>query len=273
MWLQEHKLFKLLSIVALCGIIMSVTLHNYFFMKQEDIVFLKAAPVAIMISLLIGYFFIYEFTIYSSGLTFGMVFCLIGDVLLALYDPSKDDNSSINKTVFLLIGGVFFLFGRLLFTFIMMVKPYRRLVVIRYSWKLLLISHLVCVSIFTALGLFNAIFNPSLISISTLFYLFLGFGLPMSYAILRLNPMLSLNDHESRESIVAKSFSLVGIVLFNLSDLLLLTVMFTDWLPTYCTLISDDMYWCAMYLLTISVVRASKEDVERGIIYQPLANV
>jgi len=76
--------------------------------------------------------------------------------------------------------------------------------------------------------------------------------------------MILVNDFEITESKTSCVFAFLGILFFNVSDLLLFICIFTDTFPSYVILIADNIYWLSMYLLTVSVVRSPYEYVEKG---------
>jgi len=210
----------------------------------------------ILTFLTFAYMFIYRVSIYSSIVLFSLFLCSIGDVLIGLYDPSVAYIYR-SQTIYFVVGGICFFLARVLFCIMFMVKPYTKIDIIHYSWKKMLLSHILFMIPFIILGILNIVKETSFITISVFIYIFFGFGIQLSYAFLRIGVL----KEESKWSCI---FGFIGMFLFNISDILLFISMYTNWVPTYVIPISDNVYWLAIYLICISIVRSSNEYIEKG---------
>lgn len=255
---MEHKVFRIVASIAASCIFGAITAFNYFTLSGSSNVSLKLSlkicPSIILLMLTIFYIMYYKNTIYSFLTSIFLSFCLMGDVLLALYEPKLAGDVN-NKTVFLILGGSAFLIGRIILLFAFALNKCK---LINYNIKKMLISHVVFNIPFITLGVLNLVYNKfKIISIIILLYAFFGFGFQLSYAFLRINAI-------REESTYSSIFGFLGIFLFNISDVLLLSaVMFTPFFPDYVITISDDYYWLGLFLITISIVRYPKTSLEK----------
>lgn len=260
---MNHKIFRILCLSVLIGLIILSTVYDYFVRKNYNMpikLVIKSAPMLCLMILDFSYIIIYRATLYSCGILLSLLLCLIGDLFMGVYDPSTVAATE-NSFLYLILSGSFFFTARILFTVILAIKPYKKVSLIRYDFRKILMSH-ICFSIpFLILGLLNITRDTSLNSIFVSLYIILGFGIPLSYSFLRIG---ALNDFEIQESKISSILGFLGILLFNASDIILFIVLFTNWLANYVVLISINLYWLSMYLMTISIVRSSEEYVERG---------
>lgn len=278
---MEHKLFKILSIVLFLISILFVTLYDYFVLIEDEVrlkIGLKVTPVLLNMLYITLYIFFYRLTIYSSVLLLSLFLCLLGDISLGVYDPSIKIIHNIDKhdnLGYFLIGGCFFLLARLLLTLIFALRPYDRMILIHFQKKKLIISHVLFSAPFILLAIINLIFIKDLRSVGILIYIICSFGFPMSYAFLRMLYPLQ----EILESFYSCLSAFIGISLFNLSDLLLFVYLLypssgntlnTINNPKVLDIISINIYWLALYLITISVIRSSFYTIEKGIYLEDL---
>lgn len=263
---MEHRIFKICGFSALLLIIVFASIYNCLVIINSGFeyrIVVKTCPMIILTFLIFGYMFIYRVSIYSSIILFSLFFCTLGDILIGIYDPSVAYISR-NQTIYFIVGGSFFLIARVLFCIMFMFKPYRKVDIIRHSWKKMILSHIIFMIPFIVLGILNIVKETSFITISVFIYMFFGFGIQLSYAFLRIGAL----EEESKWSSL---FGFIGMFLFNISDILLFISMYTDWVPSYVTPISDNIYWLAIYLICISVVRSSNEYIEKGNSYIPIS--
>lgn len=263
---MEHRIYKIFAFVQLLIIIVLATLYDCFSLMNIAFDYRLAIKILPMIALMIltfAYMYIYRVTIYSALLMLSLILCSLGDIFIGLYDPSVEYIDK-NKTVYFLVGGSCFLTSRILLAVMFAIEPYKKFKIISHSWKSLLISHFLFMAPFTVLGILNIVRQTSFVTISLFLYMFFGFGIQLSYAFLRINKL----PDESPWSCI---FAFTGMLLFNLSDILLFISMYTDWVSSYVILISDDIYWLAMYLISISVVRCRYEYIEKGRAYLPIS--
>jgi len=263
---MEHRIYKIFAFASFLILVVLATLYNCFSLMNiafDYRIAIKILPMIVLMILTFVYMYIYRVTIYSVLLMFSLTLCSLGDIFLGLYDPSVEYIDK-NKTVYLIVGGSCFLTTRVLFAVMFAIEPYKKFKIISHSWKALLTSHILFMIPFTILSILNIVRETSFVTIILFLYMFFGFGVQLSYAFLRIN---KLDD----ESIWSCIFAFIGMGLFNLSDILLFISMYTHWVPSYVTLISDDIYWLAMYLISISVVRCRYEYIEKGKAYLPIS--
>ena len=277
---MEHKQFNIISLIVLCLIIISAICFNYIAsindletlsQKHNEYlkILLKVLPMAFVIGLNLIYFFIYRITVYSIFNMGCLFFCFIGDILVGLYDPNIAEVET-NKNIYIIFGGAIFFLARILWTVIFMIKPYKNISCIHYMPYKILISHAAWITFFILLALPLLLQNTKLVTVLAFVYIGISFGFPISYAFLRLinRKRINILPNESfgiaNESFIAVTLSFLGILLFNISDLLLLYTIQTNLFPNYVILISDNIYWLSMYLLTISIVRSPDKTIEKG---------
>lgn len=257
---MEHKSFRVFSLFILLINLVFIFLYNYInFQKQHfyEKIFLKLIPSLCNMSIPIFYYFKYRITIYALLIHLTLFFCLVGDLLLGLYNPDLLETVNF-KEVYLIVGGFAFLLARMSILLAMILYPSTRFKLIRHNYISLILSHLLFNIPFVIVAF--AVFSsklPGLIYASIILYILLGFGMQLSYSFLRINAI----DGESRYSSI---IGFLGILFFNISDILLLVTMFTNFLPSYCLLISDNIYWLGIFLLSISIVRSPYVVEERG---------
>lgn len=261
---MQHKQFRICSIAILILVCFSVGFFDYITIsnKYDEIKLLvKTFPLVFLLFLNAFYFFIYRATIYSIFTFSSLFFCLIGDLFLGLYTPLEN-----NDKIYLIVGGSVFLLARLNWIFIFLVKPYKNIIRIRYNNCELFTSHIIWTFTFIAISIPLLYKNIKIITILSFLYIILGFGLPVSYAFLRLinRKEISISDNDiAHESLFSLWTAFLGILLFNISDILLLYTLQTELFPNYVVLISDHIYWLSMYLLTISIVRCKYTLIEK----------
>lgn len=272
---MEHKTFRILTLLSILCIIGATIGFNLVENDKIKLV-LKIFPVSILIALSFFYIIHYKFTYYAFLTSLVLFFCLLGDIFMSLFEPSIAGQMS-DKDFYLIMGGASFLTARIILIFVFalnteknkhstetIISPRKVLNsssnrFIKYKRLVFWISH-ICFNLpFVALGIiFLIFFKYSEISIFVLIYFILGFGTQLSYAFLRINAI-------PEESIVASIFGFVGMFCFNVSDVFLLTTLLTNLLPNYTIIISNYIYWLAMILITISIVRYSETSVEKEI--------
>lgn len=266
---MKHKTFRILSLVTLFILIFLSSIYDYFIKKDFKLSYrliMKISPNFSLMILSFSYMFIYRITIYSSGILLSLLLCLIGDIFMGIYDPSITDTSK-NQMIYILLGGSFFFLTRFLLVIVFATKPYKRVSLIEYGWKKVVFTHIFFSIPFLILGILNIWRDTSLTNIFVSAYIITSFGIPLSYSFLRIG---ALNNFEIQESKISSLFGFLGMILFNLSDILLFISLFTNWVKSYTLLISINIYWASMYLITISMVRSSEEYVEKGKDYYPL---
>lgn len=263
---MEHRIFKIFGFFSLLIIIVLASVYDFLIIDKAGIGYrlaIKISPMIILTSLVFSYMIIYRSTLYSSIVLFSLFLCSLGDIFIGLYDPSAAYISR-KQTIYFIVGGSCFFLTRFLYCIMFAIKPYKKFSIIIYPWKKLVLSHILFTIPFTILGILNMIKETSFITISVFIYMLFGFGVQLSYAFLRINTL----DEESKWSSI---FGFIGMFLFNVSDILLFISMYTNWLPTCVMPISDNIYWIAIYLICISIVRSPYEYIEKGKSYLPIS--
>lgn len=261
---MQHIKFRILSALLACLITVFVGLYIYFTITNRDLglkLGIKICPVVCCMIYTILYIINYRFTIYSCFTFLSLFFCMLGDLFIGLYDPVLE-NTGKDQTVYFILGGGCFMAARFILMIIFMIKPFSRISIIRYDKIKAILLHINCTLPYLIFAIYNWIRIPNFISGCTFAYLTVFFGLPASYAYLRIG---ALDNLEVKESEISCYIALYGITFFNISDILLIIGMFTNWLPASTVLVSNVIYWIAIYLLTISIIRTSDERMERGI--------
>ena len=257
---MEHKSFRIFSFAILLVILSFIIIYNVWSILYSEFygkLVLKLIPSFCIMSIPIFYYLYYRMTLYTLFIHIMLFFCLLGDLFLGLYDPNVAE-LPLFKNIYLILGGGSFLLARGLILLTMILYPASRLKLIKHSCISLIISHVLFNIPFIGLS-FIFYFNNNNITITifVMIYIILGFGFQSSYSFLRIKAI-------EWESYFSSVFAFVGIMLFNVSDFILLSTMFTPIFPSYCILIADNIYWVSMFLLTISVVRSPYTLEEKG---------
>ena len=244
-----HRNFRIICSVFLLGILSFVVSYdclklNYIFPTPTLIV--KIGPLFFMMIINALYFILYRFTIYSIFMFITLFFSFLGDLFMGLYDSKEP--------VYIICGGAAFFIARISLLTNFMIYPSSPLRLIRHDCLNTVFSHILFTTPFILVGIF--LLDGTVISILNLLYFILGFGFQLSYSFLRIRAI----EEESKFSTV---IAFTGMLLFNIADCFLLISIFTTVLPPYWIVISDNIYWTSMYLLTISILRTSGPDNER----------
>lgn len=262
---MEHKVFRFFSLgIFIVIIFVSITYNCLTIIHHEfnGKIILKLIPTFTIMSMPIFYYCYYRITIYALLINLALFLCFIGDIFLSLYDPNISELEVV-KNAYLFLGGSSFLLARFLILLVMILYPASRVKLISYDLLPLIVSHIIFNVPFIALTFIFFLSKNSSTAIYALImiYIILGFGLQLSYSFLRIKAI-------SWESIYSSICGFCGVLLFNISDFLLLSTMFTPIFPEYCILISDNIYWLAMFLLSLSIVRSNTTLEEKGIILE-----
>lgn len=240
----QHKTFKINSIIVAVvsaissGLFIYFSVKNYFDVKT-DIIF-KIIPLISMNCLILLYMMSYEANLYGILSIISTMLCLLGDVFLEL-DYTR-------KPYFFYIGGVCFFISRIIWAVNFNLYDKK---IIKYPNLKFYLIHGLCLSMFIGLGTALFVFDISLFNGLLLGYVILGMPIPLSSALLRINRL----EHEA---ISATSLAFIGMLLFNISDLMLFSYLLLKLDPKvhYASLI---IYWISMYMLSISVLRTDGE--------------
>ena len=253
---MEHKHFRIYSVVLSVAIFAASVLYDYFTIRKHNLMLdlgLKMIPVWSAIIFSLAYIYLYRLNIYVSLMIMALFLCFFGDLFLGLYDPKI--TSSYDDMVYFLLGGGSFFFARVILCINFMIKPFKRLSLIRYSVKKYLVVTIATLIAFIGLGVANIVMFNTNISKLMFGYIMLGMGLPLSYSFLRINAI----PGENRASCI-KAF--IGVCLFNISDIILLLNMSLVNLPNYIHVISNNIYWGGLYLLAVSILRTQTDHEE-----------
>lgn len=257
---MEHKAFRIFASFILLVILSIIVIFNVFSILYNEFygkLALKLAPIFCMMSIPLFYYFYYRITLYSLFIHLMLFFCLLGDLFLGLYDPNVAE-LTLFKNIYVILGGVSFLFARMLILLAVILYPASRFKLIKYDLISSIVSHILFNIPFVGLSFIFYFNTPNrTIAIFIMSYIILGFGVQTSYTFLRINTI-------EWESKISSIFGFIGIMLFNISDFILLITMFASLFPLYCILIADNIYWVSMFFLTISIIRSPHTLEEKG---------
>ena len=253
---MQHKSFRLNA--AINGAIMSTTAGYYIYYCHQnpmDIhlqVAIKSIPLSCLICLNLLYMLSYRANIYSILSMVSLILSLMGDIFLGL-----------NKYNFLIIGGASFLAARIIWGINWSLYNTK---LIKYDIVKYIIIHVISFLIYLGIGLSLLIYKTSSFTGFLFGYILIGMPIPMSMAFLRIGKL-------SHESLYSTSFASAGILLFNVSDILLFIYMILE-LSEIVRYVSIVIYWVSMFLLTLSLVRTNSEikEVSTYIEYKSIQN-
>ena len=271
---MNHKAFTISSLILLIIIIPIVTLYNYYTITlptNTTIRFaLKPIPVSLMVLNIFIYFRIYRMHIYAMLVSGGLLFCLLGDILLMFYIPTLIPViPEYNNIIFLIVGGISFFIGRGIMTLAFSVYPYRGSEVrhLKYGPAKLILSMLISFSYTTWLFIYFILnMSGSIVMKALVPIYFIMMGLQLFMSLMRTR---GFDDETLRSQI----FSVLGTALFNISDTLLFWDIFMSPIK-YGSNISITLYWVGMFLISVSVVRGKNYETETlgSVSYLPLSN-
>ncbi len=258
---MEHKAFRIISILSLIIIIVIGVLYNYYITYQpKDLTLrfvLKPIPISILVINIIVYFCIYQLHIYALLVLMGLLFCGLGDILLMFYIPTIP---GYNNIIFLMIGGASFAIARGVMSLAFATNPYRqqsgsnRYITVTLK-RILLATVISMVYTVTMIVYFTVnMKNKTMSGLLSGYIIIMGIQILLS--------LLRIKGFEE-ESTVSQVLGVLGTVFFTVSDTLLFWNLFLTPIP-YGNITSISFYWLGMYLLTVSVVRNSKFDWEKG---------
>ncbi len=264
---MEHKLFKIISLISLILITAVASLYNYYILTYPSILFirfiLKPIPVIILTIQISTYFCIYRLNFYAFCMFIFMLFCFMGDIMIMFYIPDKLE---YDHKSFLIVGGASFLIARMVISISFIVYPYIESINKRISFPLRKTI---------IIGVISFLFTGTLIVYfiiyidSILFRIFLpiyvvSMGTQLFFSLMRIGGF-------QEESLIPQIFSVIGTILFNISDIILFINMFLFTID-FGENVAICLYWVAMYILTISIVRNKCGCIEKNSTsYLPLA--
>lgn len=266
---MQHKTLRIIAGILGCLSLGCVVTYNYLAIRDIDPDIrwaVKVSPVAIYILFTMLYILLYRITVYSI-LTLSILFtCMLGDIFIEIYDIPFE-NFIDNPTLYFILGGISYFIARILLTGLFMLKPYNKISRIYHEKVRIITCHLLFVSAYIALAITVLVIRFNTVSICVAIYLMIGFGFAQSYAFLRIGAVRNL---KYEESVLSSCLGFISICLFNISQLFIIISTYTKILPWYIKLISCNIYWVALALLTISIIRSKSEDVERGYFLIPI---
>jgi len=255
---MEHCKYRIVSLVILSLLITLSILYDYYSLKSDNdllIVGLKISTTSTLLLLNLIYFYMYTFNMYSVLIFITMLLNTLGDLFLGIYDPKSFNMIQHNK-LFFIFGGGFFLVGRILLTINLCIKPYKKFEIIRYPVRKFWIISTVFTGLHLCIGVTFIILIRSKLSVMIFFYIIFGLTPPLVMSIMRIGEL-------EKESTISSILCLFGLILYNISDIILfLTIFFDEYFPYYTHLITNAIYWLGLYLITISIVRSNLEELE-----------
>ena len=249
---MQHKHFIIMTIIIACFYFPVMIMYLYVGISLNVRMaahILKVFPVFLLIIQTIFYIVTYHRHRYAKFLAFGLLACLTGDFLLEL----NFIGSVLSQITFL--GAVLsFTVARLYFSFMFLLSPYRRpLEKMQFTrkQKLVFLLGLIPTAAFTIYYGIELFKNTSLSSAIPMVILLPVYTLVT--IIMCICSFFRLSTFPW-ESLLSKIVSIVGSILFSISDLLLGFILFVQRFP------GDELYilstyWIGVWLLAFSVVR------------------
>jgi len=255
---MEHCKYRIASLVILSLLITLSILYDYYSLKSNNdllIVGFKISTTSTLLLLNLIYFYMYRFNIYSVLIFITMLLNTLGDLFLGIYNPKSFNIIQHNK-LFFIFGGGFFLLGRIVLTINLFLKPYKKIQIIHYPVRKFWILFTIFLGLHLCIGITFIILIRNKLSVLIFFYIIFGLTPPLVMSIMRIGEL-------EKESRVSSILCLFGIIMYNISDIILfLTIFFHSYFPSYTHLITNDIYWLGLYLITISIVRYNSEELE-----------
>ena len=256
----KHKLFTFVAGCILALILSTVVLYDYtFVVNPTDLTLrfiLKPIPVLLMVVITIAYMIIYRLHTYALLIQMSLLFSLMGDVLLMFYEPTIPEYDNI---LFLITGGASFFIGRCIMALAFLVYPFNNCKyngTMRIGMKKTIITSLVvCILMAPSIVVFVIYMKGSVLMKVVLPIYILSMGLDLATATVRIGGYID-------ETLSSQVIALIGTIFFMISDYLLFWNLFLGLIP-YGDVISITIYWLAMYLITISIVRTNSYEAEK----------
>ena len=266
---MQHKTLRIIAGILGCLSLCCMVTYNYLAIRETDTDIrwaMKVGPITLYMIFTMLYILLYRITVYSI-LTLSILFTsMLGDIFIEIYDVPFE-NFIDNPKMYFILGGIAYFISRILLTALFMLKPYNEISRIYHEKMRIIACHSLFVSAYIALGITVLVIRFNTVSICVAIYLMVGFGFAQSYAFLRIGAVRNL---KYEESVLSSCLGFLSICLFNISHLFIIISTYTKILPWYIKLISCNIYWVGMALLTISIIRSKCEDVERGYFRIPI---
>ena len=241
---KNHTVWFLLNLITLVIISITAITYDIFLIKSDKIVLLilKIIPMFCLISTGISYFFLYSCHRYAVLITISFIFCLFGDILLAIS----------NNYYFLIIGGINFIIARIFMITALSTFPYGS--VCNRSKKFNTSRRVKIIS-----GSINALILLFIIGYYEVRVTYIQLILIVSYMlIVTLQNYISIIRIQAyNESLFPVIIAMIGTILFGISDILLFHSSFVK-SNIIIEIISIDFYWLGSYMIAISMVRNTK---------------
>ena len=253
--MTNHTIFNIVSVISLIVIVLVVGTYDYGLITEPTNTtlryVLKPIPLFVMVILPIFYFILYRLHIYALLIEMVLLFCLIGDVSLMFHNSPGDH-------VLLIIGGASFFIGRIIMSLAFIIYPFKSSqdVYINITKFKLILAILVGLGYTIAMAIYFVIYMNTTVLLKILLPIYLlSMGSNLTTSILRLGGF-------SQETLRSQIFGMVGTLLFIISDTLLFWDLFINYVK-YLEIVSITIYWAAMYLITISIIRTNSYESEK----------
>ena len=230
--------------------VINITIYDWLYLSQYKgpyLLALKIIPLTCLIFQGLLYFSLYGFHYYASLVTSAFLFCLCGDILLAI-------NNCSGLCSYFFVGGISFSIARLFMIVSLMVYPYSKYSN-NISWEKISWGKSIILSIpsltygITAVVYFTISLSGKPIKIILLICSYICLMTCHTYAAaIRI---WSLKIESNFPNIV----NLIGVWLFCISDTLLLWNNFVFSSNVIVSIISLNFYWLAMSLISLSIIR------------------
>eukprot|EP01091_Cochliopodium_minus_P007504 TRINITY_DN17390_c0_g1_i1.p1 TRINITY_DN17390_c0_g1~~TRINITY_DN17390_c0_g1_i1.p1 ORF type:complete len:261 (-),score=12.74 TRINITY_DN17390_c0_g1_i1:80-862(-) len=249
---HNHHKYKIFIIILLIFVVLFSSLYFEFWWRRRIFVLqliFKPMPVFFMIIFTIIYMIEYDRHNYSLLILIGLLFFIMGDVLLLF-----------SESIYFLLGMGSFLIGRVFMTIAFSVKPFRRERMKRaLKWRG---WYVLCLLFFAAAGYMAFLFEEKLLrkdsfpyKISIPIYVFIC-ALQISFSFFRFSVV--------QESALSKFLGFLGSFLIGISDGFLGYSMFVSPLISHGRNINAPLimttYWAGNFLITISILRDWSEN-------------
>jgi len=272
---MKYRFFYISSLLLLGVYLICASLYLYHISLgiYGNILYLtRTLPTLFSIFFVIAYIYKYRPTLYSSFTLVALLINLFAEMtsLLRYYEKLSPFYSTkyADDIVYLALDVGLQLGTRVFLTLAFISEPYEKFSYLfggpdqrKWVW----ISHAFLVILFTVPALILLACEPSVSTGIILIYCCLTFGLPVSFAYLRIGKLRNTEINESELSCVEAFF---GMFIFNVSEAILMfsyTLTGASSIATkYGHIALSLFYWVGIYFLTITIYRSNDETIEEG---------
>ena len=229
---MHRQVFNLISVITLFGIIGIMIPYNYILISCPNStikLWLKPIPLFLLVANVFIYHLFFTINTYSLLIQLNFIFCLIGDILLMFFFSPFNENF-----VFLFVGGSSFFIARivLIVAFSNRIEaPEPKNIAIFSIWSFVYV-------VFMLLYFATHLSNNILLLLISLYIVVMGVQLTFSFL--------------QQVNTLSYFFSVLGTILFNISDTILLFCIFITPL-NYGENVLISFYWISMYFNMISI--------------------